>query len=116
MPKTERRRALREARAALYEEKARNRWVGAVVVDGKRRKATAKTMTEARQKLIALTRSRDNGEQVGDGNTTVARLIDKWMSRDVARRAIEPPSVDAYRWACQCIVAGLGNRRARAGD
>ncbi len=111
MPKTERRRAPREG--TLYEEKARNRWVGAVVVDGKRRKVTAKTKTEARQKLNALTRSRDSGEQVGDGNTTVAQLIEKWLSRDVASRSIAPSTVDAYRWACGRIVTGLGKRRVR---
>ena len=54
--------------------------VGLTGCDRKRRKVTTKTKTEARQKLNALTRSRDNGEQIADGNTTVAQLVDKWMA------------------------------------
>jgi integrase len=111
MPRTDRNRAPGEG--TLYEEKSRNRWVGAVVIDGKRRKVTAKTKTEARQKLNALTRSRDNGEQVGDGNTTVAQLVDKWMARDVASRSIAPSTLDTYRWSTRNINAGLGKRRVR---
>lgn len=111
MPRTDRNRAPGEG--TLYEEKSRNRWVGAVVIDGKRRKVTAKTKTEARQKLNALTRSRDNGEQVGDGNTTVAQLVDKWMARDVASRSIAPSTLDTYRWSTRAINAGLGKRRVR---
>jgi integrase len=111
MPRTDRNRAPGEG--TLYEEKSRNRWVGAVVIDGKRRKVTAKTKTEARQKLNALTRSRDNGVQVGDGNTTVAQLVDKWMARDVASRSIAPSTLDTYRWSTRNINAGLGKRRVR---
>lgn len=111
MPRTDRNRAPGEG--TLYEEKSRNRWVGAVVIDGKRRKVTAKTKTEARQRLNALTRSRDNGEQVGDGNTTVAQLVDKWMARDVASRSIAPSTLDTYRWSTRTINAGLGKRRVR---
>ena len=111
MPRTERNRAPGEG--TLYEEKSRSRWVGAVVIDGKRRKVTAKTKTEARQKLNALTRSRDNGEQVGDGNTTVAQLVDKWMARDVASRSIAPSTLDTHRWSTRTINAGLGKRRVR---
>ncbi len=111
MPRTDRNRAPGEG--TLYEEKSRSRWVGAVVIDGKRRKVTAKTKTEARQKLNALTRSRDNGEQVGDGNTTVAQLVDKWMARDVASRSIAPSTLDTYRWSTRTINASLGKRRVR---
>lgn len=111
MPRTERNRAPGEG--TLYEERSRNRWVGAVVIDGKRRKVTAKTKTEARQKLNSLTRSRDSGEQVGDGNTTVAQLVDKWMARDVASRSIAPSTLDTYRWSTRTINAGLGKRRVR---
>lgn len=52
--------AKRRARGdgTVYYETARDRWIGAVEINGKRVKTTGKTETEARRKLNLLLRQR----------------------------------------------------------
>lgn len=98
----------------LYFETKRDRWVGAITIDGRRRKVVAHTMTEARKRLDAMRAANDRGEQTGDGNVTVASVLDRWETRVLAGRDLEPATRDVYRWCCDVIRDELGPRRLRA--
>jgi integrase len=97
----------------VYHEPARNRWVAAVEIDGKRRKVTASTKTEARTRLNDLLRKRDRGESVNNGNLTVAHLLDSWETRALAAKTIAPSTSATFAWSAEHIRNALGSRRLR---
>lgn len=109
---TTRRRAIGEG--SIYFDESKNRWVGALMVDGKRRKVLGRTKTEARQRLDALRRRTDAGEQVGDGNATLADAIDKWTGRVLAAGDLAPATREVYGWAADRLRDELGKKRLRA--
>lgn len=98
----------------MYYEKARDRWVGAVTINGKRVKRTGKTETEARTKLNAVLRQRDLDEPVGDGNLTVGQLLDQWLKKDAAARDVAHATMLNYEWAVARLTEGLGAIRVRS--
>jgi integrase len=97
----------------LYEDKGRGRWVGAITIEGRRRKIVAKTKTEARKRLDALRHDADQGAAVGDGNATLNDAIDRWESRVLAGRNIAPSTREVYAWCCSTLRAELGTKRLR---
>lgn len=98
----------------VYEDRERARWIGAVTVDGKRRKVTGKTKALARSRLNELLRQRDAGKPVGDGNVTVSEVLDQWLARDVAVRELAPSTTEGYRWATDTIKQSIGTRRVKS--
>jgi integrase len=107
-----RRRAVGEG--SVYFDASKDRWVGAVVVAGKRRKVLAKTKTEALKRLDAMRAREALGERTSDGNLTVAAILDRWQKRSVAGRDLAPSTVDTYGWCVDRLKVELGSRRIRA--
>lgn len=74
---------------SIYFDSARECWVVAISLgrgeDGRRRRVTrtAKSRTEARQKLKALRATIDSGLPPPDGRLTVGQFLDRWLRLDV---------------------------------
>jgi integrase len=83
-------------------------------VDGKRRKGTAKTKTEAARKLRELRRAVDAGLPITPGDLTVAALLDQWERRALPNRKVEPATIARHRASIHALKADLGPRRVRA--
>lgn len=106
-----RRRAVGEG--SIYFDKDKDRWVGAIYVDGRRRKVVAATKTEARKRLDALRRGVAAGEQVGDGNLTVGAALERWQQRALAGSKAAPATKETYAWCCARLDDELGRKRLR---
>ena len=111
-PGVSRRRAVGEG--SVYFAEGKQRWVGAVTVDGRRRKVVAKTKTEARKRVDALRRAAEAGEPVGNGNITVGEVIDRWEQRALAGREIAESTRETYVWCCTKLRAEVGGARVRS--
>jgi integrase len=79
---------------SVYQRKSDGRWIAALILDdGKRVVRSAKTRAAAREKLAALTRSRDeNLPIVGDRSTGV--FLQQWL--DIAQTAVRPGTFERY--------------------
>jgi integrase len=102
---------------SVYEDRGRpGRWIGEVVVDGKRRRVSGKDKTEVRAKLRNLVAKRELGLGIGDSRVTVAQVVDSYLEREVPNllhngRPLAPRTVESYRWAGDTIKAELGTVR-----
>ncbi len=64
---------------SLYQRESDGRWVGAVVVEGRRRTVYGSTQREAREKLRSMVRSIEDGLPVTPGRgVTVAAYLTQW--------------------------------------
>ena len=107
-----RRRAVGEG--SIYFDKSKDRWVGSLVTPDGRRKVLGTTKNEARTRLDKLRRDVEAGEQVGDGNATVADALDRWQTRVLAGRDIAPATRDVYVWCAAMLRAEIGSKRLRS--
>jgi len=88
----------------------RQRWVGQVWVDQRRRKVTGRTKREVTDKLGKL-RHADAAERGADRSMTVATLLTAWRTKAVPNRALSPSAVDAHDWAIAKWVSAIGSKR-----
>ena len=98
---------------SVYQERSTGRWVAAVSVDGKRRRAIAKTEAAAKRRLREMLAQVDSGLPVTHGSLTVAKLLDDWMATAVAGKDLSPRTVDTHRWAVQVLSTELGRKRIK---
>jgi len=103
----------------VYKDKRTGRWIGAVTLDGRRKKVVANTREEASRRLLLLKREHDAGLGVGDGNATLGDAVDVWLARALpARRSggrpLAPGTREAYEWCAELWRNELGSRRLRA--
>ncbi len=98
----------------VYEDRARGRWIGAVNIDGQRRKVVGSTQTEARKRLDTMRAEADRGNKAGDGNATLADAISRWETRVLAGRDVAPATRTVYAWCCAVLGDNLGAKRLRA--
>lgn len=113
-----RRRAKRRERGSgtVYLDASRGRWVGAVTVNGKRRKVVAKTKTDASAALSKLVAARVTGAPVDDRAHTVAQAVATFLERELPARTshsrpLAPSTVERERWAADLIVTEIGKRK-----
>ncbi|GAG35535.1 unnamed protein product, partial [marine sediment metagenome] len=90
----------------------RSNWSGDVVLDGKRRRVSAPTKTEANKRLRRLIADHARGE-LADGNATVAAAVEAWRTRELAGKTLAPKTVELAEWACDLVVAELGTVRLK---
>jgi integrase len=98
---------------SVFYDKSGDRWIAAVTVGGKRRKAVAATEDEAHRRLRQLLGDAERGKVLGDGNVTVAAVCDLWESRVLAGRDASPSTVATYVWCLDAIREELGRKRLR---
>lgn len=99
---------------------ARDRWVAVVDMgiapSGRRlrRKTSARTKTEAKQRLRDLQGLVARGLPLGDGTLTARRFLEEWLERRVPTlpKAKSTNTKDNYAWAVrQHLVPSLGAKR-----
>lgn len=103
--------ARREQGTGSVYQDTTGRWVGEVRIDGKRRRVSAKTKSEASRKLRDLTARRDTGQRVADRSTTVAVAVAEFLERDVPNRHLAPKTVELYTWTGDIIRTEIGTVR-----
>lgn len=101
---------------ALYWNEARQRWMATVDLGftplGKRRRAyiSAKTKTEAKNKLMALRRDQTDGLPVEQRGYTVRAAVESWLQYGLVGR--EPSTVENRRvMAEKHVIPALGARK-----
>lgn len=99
---------------SVYQERSTGRWVAAVSVDGKRRRAIAPTEAAAKRRLREMLAQLDSGLPVVDGSLTVANLLDDWMATAVAGKQLSPRTVDTHTWAVEILKEQLGSKRVKS--
>ena len=114
---TTRRRAGRRmnGEGAVYFDKSKGRWVGALSIGGRRRKVIANTRADALTRLRTLRRQMEDGLPVGDGSVTVGQWLDHWLTNVLPARATSPNTVDNYTTIATChLKPVLGGNRLRS--
>jgi integrase len=101
---------------AVYKDKARGTWIGEAWIDGKRRRVSRKTKTDASAAISRLIRDAERGEVTVDGNQTVQHVLDLWRQRTLANRELEPKSRENYQLASRVLGEELGKVRLRSLD
>ena len=81
---------------SVYEDRKRGLWIGEAVINGRRRRTSARTKTEASKRITKLIRDAEHGIDPGDGAATVATLLDLWRTRVLPNRELSPSAVDNY--------------------
>jgi integrase len=87
---------------SLYQRESDGRWVGAVVVEGRRRAVYGTTQREARDKLRALLTAVENGLPITAGRSvTVAGYLAQWCDVSLPSRVrsgrLKASTFDSYR-------------------
>lgn len=98
---------------SLFFNATKQRWCGDLFVDGKRRRVSAKTKTDAKKLLDRLRRTTEDGGSATDGNMTVAVLLTAWREKALSVRGLSPASLEQYDWAIAVLKAELGKVRLR---
>ena len=99
---------------SIYFEASSGRWVGAISVDGKRRKVKGRTQQDVRQRLEALKRTVADGLPTADGNMTVGHLIPLTRSGPSAVESDVPRRLRRTGGLWASIGEELGTKRLRA--
>ncbi|QYG93463.1 site-specific integrase [Iamia sp. SCSIO 61187] len=94
----------------VYYDTSRDRWVGQVFLEGRRRKVSAKTKADATAKLGKMVHG-DPNERHLDRRLTVAALLADWQSLHLDTKDRAPGTKEAHRWACSLLVDELGKVR-----
>jgi len=89
------------------------RWVAQVIVDGRPRRAIAKTEADAKRKLRALVQMVDSDTPVTSGSLTVAALLDDWEAKALPNRHIEPSTIARHSYSKRMLVRDIGGRRVK---
>jgi integrase len=100
----------------LYWSEARQRWIGSVDVGfdslGKRkvRRFSARTKTEAKEKLRDLLRQAEQGVDISRSRVTVADVVEGWLTHGLSGRS--PSTVKTCRHLAEThIVPVVGNKK-----
>jgi integrase len=89
------------------------RWVAQVIVDGKPRRAIAKTEADAKRKLRGLMQSIDSGTPIPSGSLTVAALLDEWSTKALPNRNVEPATIKRHQFSINALKRDLGGKRVK---
>ncbi|NLA34222.1 MAG: tyrosine-type recombinase/integrase [Actinobacteria bacterium] len=105
---------------SVYKDPNRpGRWVGEVVIDGKRRRVSARNKTDVQAKLRDLITKRDSGQLVVDRRITVAEIVATFMERELPNmtrngRPLAPSTIETYEWAAKIVTAEIGSVKLAA--
>jgi integrase len=97
----------RRGDGTIYFDETKQRWIGAQWIDGRRRKVSAKTKTDAAVRLRNLARA-DAEELAADKTLTVAKLLENWRTMHLPNRELAPSTLDLHAWACNLWTKRLG--------
>lgn len=104
-----------QGEGTVFWDASRDRWVGSVWIDGRRRKVTAKTKVDAAAALGRLIHG-DPAEAQADRKVTVGALIADWKEKNLDARAhrgeVAPSTVETHAWACRLWTEHIGKIKA----
>jgi integrase len=98
---------------SIYWDASKNRFVGALVVDGKRRKVLGTTKKAVRARLDIMRTDIADGRTIGDGNTTVGALVERWKTKVLPGLDIAEQTRSTYGWSVDIIATELASKRVR---
>ena len=98
---------------SIYWDASKNRFVGALVVDGKRRKVLGTTKKDVRARLDIMRRDIADGRTIGDGNTTVGALLERWKAKVLPGLDIAEQTRSTYGWSVDILATELASKRVR---
>jgi integrase len=82
---------------SVFWDKARDRWMGEIRIDGRVRKVSAKTQTDAAAKLGKLIHG-DPAERHVDRRATVASLLEDWQTIALPGKNLAPKTLENHQW------------------
>lgn len=91
----------------VYKDATRDRWVGQVWIDGRRRKVSGRTQEDAAGKLGKLLHG-EEAERHADRRVTVAKVLEDWQAKALATRTLAPSTIEAHAWAAAIWTRELG--------
>jgi integrase len=100
---------------SLYQRASDGKWVGAVMVDGRRRVVYGATQREARDELRKVLRAVEDGMPITKGRgLTVGAYFEQWCDVTLTSRVragrLKPSTLDSYRDVVERhILPSLGN-------
>ena len=102
---------------SVFQEGARSgrtdgRWIAQVVVDGRYRRRVAPTEAKAKRLLRDMQAKIAAGESPGDGNITVAQLLEKWKNNALPARELSIQTITVYQWCIDVLTETIGSHRA----
>lgn len=106
-----RRRA--QGEGTVYFDETRGRWVGQVWLDGRRRKVSAKTKTDASAKLGRLVHG-DASERHVDRRLSVKGLLEDWQKVALPPRHLAPKTIEIHEWAADHWIKAIGTKKIAA--
>lgn len=100
---------------SLFYDEKRDRWIGTAprTPDGRRPKVSAKTKTEARDKLREAIRQQQRGVRV-DGHLTVEKYLEDWLTNvlPASPKVKAPSTLENAEWAVRKhIIPALGTKK-----
>lgn len=111
----------RKGDGSVYRDKARDRWVGEITIDGRRHKVARKTKVDTRAALAALVDLARTGALSPTANPSTSSatgsaevlLVDDvladFLERDLAGRVRAPSTVTRHHWAAGHISREIGD-------
>lgn len=100
---------------AVYFDATRDRWVGQIWLDGRRRKVSARTKEDASRALGKLLHG-DPAERLVDRRLTVAALLADWQTKALANKKRASSTVERHAWACARLSTELAKTKVSTLD
>ncbi|MGB3305524.1 MAG: site-specific integrase [Thermomicrobiales bacterium] len=82
---------------SVYQRASDGRWIGAIMVDGRRKTVSGKTRAEANRKLTRIKADLDRGLPMVTGGKTVSTFLDEWLEQ-IVKPTTRPRTYDNYRY------------------
>jgi integrase len=102
---------------SVYKDASRDRWIGEWQDDGKRRRVTGKTKSDALAKMKKRQAEVATGTDVESRNVRVSHVLTRFLSRTLPNRKggdLAPATLALHEWASRIITDpknGLGSKR-----
>lgn len=104
-----------QGEGTVYFDATRNRWIGQVWLDGRRRKVSAATKTDASAKLGRLLHG-DPAERHVDRRLSVRVLLEDWRAKALPARNLAPKTLEIHEWAAAHWIDAIGAKKVATLD
>jgi len=107
----ERRKKKNHGEGSVYQRASDGRWIGAIMVEGKRKTVSGKTRAEANRKLTRIKADLDRGLPMITGGLTLNAFLDQWLEETV-KPSKRPKTYLNYEYLVRVhIKPSLGKHR-----
>ncbi|MGC4190673.1 MAG: site-specific integrase [Thermomicrobiales bacterium] len=96
---------------SVYQRASDGRWIGAIMVEGKRKAVSGKTRVEANRKLTRVKADLDRGLPMVTSTPTVAKFLDQWLE-EIVKPTKAPKTYLNYEYMVRVhIKPSIGKHR-----